>query len=147
MTAPPNRGGFALLVALLAIVIVTALMLATLLRTNQNAQITHAETLTQRAFAGAETALWEAATGVDIRRLRAEPLGTATVLRTKLGELTTNVTVIKVDTSVVWIVADATVRDGRDQAQHRLGLSATMAVDTTDTRLHPIQERGLVDLF
>ena len=142
-----NRDGFALLVALLAIVITTALTLATLLRTDQNAQVARVETLTQRAFAGAETALWEAVASTDIRQLRAEWPGTVAVSEIDHGDLATNVIVTKIDTATIWIVADAVVRKGRDQAHHKLGLSATIMTDTMDTRLYPVSYRGWVDLF
>jgi hypothetical protein len=147
MAAPVNRNGFALLIALLAIVIVTALMLGTLLRTNQDTDVARAETLTQHAFAAAETALWDAVASADTRMLRMEPMGAITMSRISLGQLTTNVTVIKIDTAAIWIVSDAEIREGSEEAHHRIGLSATLAADTTDARLSPIHDHGWVELL
>lgn len=143
----PPRHGFALLIALLALALSTALLLAVTLRVDEDARVARGETLREHATGAAEQALWNAMTSTDPRSLRDEPVGTVTTSTSTMEGVTTTVTVTKVDTPLVWIVAGVTVRRGREMARRRVGVTAIVPRDTLYSPLRPIPGRAWVDLF
>ncbi|HXC25672.1 MAG TPA: hypothetical protein VNU46_07130 [Gemmatimonadaceae bacterium] len=141
------RPGFALLIALIAIALVTALLLGTALRTDQDARVARAETVQQRAFASADAALWQTLRSTNPALLRTEPIGTVIASEESTGGVTTHVWITRVDTTLVWLTTDAQVQRGAATAHHRLGLSAILPADPIKTRLYPTPGRAWVDLY
>ena len=131
----------------MAITLISALTAAIAFRVAEDAQVARAETLRQRAFVGAESALWAAAAIADVRTLRTAPIGAVATVGATLTDLTTTTIITKVDSTILWIVAIADVTRGRETAHHRLGMSLRMASDTADLTLYPIPTRAWTELF
>ena len=146
-TFPNDRRGFALLVALFAITLITALILATGLRTEQSATVANTEAVAYRALAAAEFALWQTVTTTDIQALEAEPIGATITSTTTTPTGTTRMWITRTDTTIVWLTVVTDIKHGVAAAHHRLGLSATIARASFGLTLRPIPGRAWVDLF
>jgi hypothetical protein len=147
LTARPDRRGFALVIVLLMMILGSALMFGAMNDSLVETETARAGAMRRQALVGAETAAWDALAHVDLPTLRHLPLGPAGSTSRVDGNLMLNATVEKVDTSVVWIVATATIHGGSLVARHRIGITALIPRDTTDLSLHPVPERAWVELF
>lgn len=147
MTGRHRRSGFALLIALAAILIGSALMLAALFRVQSDSALARSGTLRRIATVAAETAIWATVDHADARSLRAMPVGTVTRSVIIDGEITIAVTLTRTDTAFVWIVADASILRGAQRARHRVGITGALTRDTTRVELLPLAGRAWVDAF
>lgn len=142
-----NRKGFALLTALAALLIIAALITATTLRVDEDRRATRATTLGHHALAGAEDALWRTMTTANVNALRTNPVQTSSTTTTITGSLTQTVTVTKLDATLLWITARATVHHGPDSATHRVALWARLPPDITSPNLVPLMPGAWADLY
>ena len=142
-----HRQGFALFVTLAALLLAAAVMLAAVLRSNTDVHAARLATLRARAFVAAESALWTTSAATTAPSVRAMPIGGRARVQTDSADLSTLVTIVRVDTSMAWIVSAATVRRGNDIAYHRLGLSIRVSSDSTDHVAHELSDRGWAELF
>jgi hypothetical protein len=145
--AAPDRRGFVLILVLLMMILGSALMVGAI-----NGSLSETETasvgVTQRQLlVGAESEAWNALARADVAALRRLPLGLVGATSRIDGNVMLNATVEKVDTSIVWIVATATIHGGGSVARHRIGITALIPCDTADLSLHPVPERAWVELF
>lgn len=101
----------------------------------------------RQVLVGAESEAWNALANVDVPALRHLPVGAVGTSSGVAGNMMLNATVQKVDTSIVWIVATATIHGGNLVARHRIGITALIPRDTTDLSLHPVPGRAWVELF
>lgn len=142
-----GRRGFALVVVLLLMFLGCALIIGALTGSMWDAEAVHAETLQRQALVTAEAEAWNTLVSVDLPALRRLPLGPAVATNRLAGNIRLNATVEKVDTSIVWIVTTATIRQGGLVARHRIGVTALIPHDTTDLLLRPVPQRAWVELF
>lgn len=142
-----RRPGFALLIALAAILIGSALMMATFFRVQSDSALARSGTLRRIVDVAAERAIWTTVDNTDPRMLRALPIGTVIRSAATDGDATIAVTLTRTDTMFVWIVVDASILRGAQRARHRAGISVALARDTTRVRLLPLAARAWVDAF
>ena len=147
VTTRPDRRGFALLIVLLMMILGSALMFGAINSSLGETETANAGALQRQVLVGAESEAWNAMANADVATLRALPIGRVGAVSHVDGNIVLNATVEKVDTSIVWIVATATIRGGSLVAHHRIGITALIPHDTTDLILHPVQERAWVELF
>ncbi len=147
VTVRPDRRGFALVVVLLMMILGSALMFGAINGSLSETESASAGTIRRQVLVGAESEAWNALASADVRTLRHLPLGPVGAASRSDGNIVLNATVEKVDTSIVWIVATATIHGGSLVARHRIGITALIPHDTTDLSLHPVPERAWVELF
>lgn len=146
-TAKPDRRGFALVIVLLMMILGGALMLGAINGSLLETETARVGTMQRQVLVSAESEAWNTLANVNVPTLRHLPLGPAAATSRVDGNMALNAVVEKVDTSIVWIVATATIHGGRLVARHRIGITALIPHDTTDLSLHPVQERAWVELF
>jgi hypothetical protein len=142
-----RRNGFALLTTLLAVILVSALIAAAHLQIDESARATRAITLHHRVFANAEAALWKTFVSISPSLLRPAPIGLFSQTLSTVGPLTNKVTVTKIDSSLVWIVSETHLTEGREGVAHRIGLGALLPPDTIESRLTRLPQAAWVDLY
>jgi hypothetical protein len=147
VTVRPDRRGFALVIVLLMMILGSALMFGAINGALTDTETARAGTIQRQVMVGAESEAWNALTTTNVATLRHLPLGPVGVTSSVNGNIVLNATVEKVDTSIVWIVATATVHGGSLVARHRIGITALIPHDTTDLSLHPVPKRAWVELF
>jgi Tfp pilus assembly protein PilX len=143
----PNRHGFALLIVMVLMAVGSALMVAVINDSIAEDQTARMGTMQRRALVAAESGVWTALGNLVAPAMRAAPLGLVATTTLRTGDMTLIVTVEKVDTSNVWVVASATIQRSGIVARHRVGLSALIPRDTTDLALRPVPERAWAELF
>lgn len=142
-----DRRGFVLIIVVLLTALGGILVMGLLNGSAGDAALARLETMQRRVLSGAESAAWGAFTGADASALRHRPPGPVSVVTRVMGDMTLIASVDKADTSVIWIVATATIQRGRRIARHRIGITALIPHDTTDLTLHLVPERAWVELF
>ena len=142
-----NRPGFALVTVMLLMAAGSALMLVTVNASIAESETARTSTLRRRALASSESGAWIMLAALNAAMLRGAPIGTRIVSATTDGNTSVTTTVEKVDTTIVWIVSTATIRQGSTVGRHRVGLSAVIPRDTMDLTLHPMPERAWAELF
>ncbi|MGI8509011.1 MAG: hypothetical protein ACR2MQ_06770 [Gemmatimonadaceae bacterium] len=147
MTADDRRPGFALLIVLAAILMASALVLATLFRVQSDSAIARSGTLRRIAVVAAESAIWTTVDNTDAATLRALPIGAVKTSSALDGDTTITVTLTRTDTTFVWIVADASILRGAQRARHRVGITVALARDTTRVKPLPLAGRAWVEAF
>jgi hypothetical protein len=145
--ATPDRRGFALILVLLMMILGSALMVGAINASLSDTETASVGTMQRQLLVGAESAAWDALVTADVPALRHLPLGLVGAASRIDGNVTLNATVEKVDTSIVWIVATATIHGGGSVARHRIGITALIPHDTADLSLRPVPERAWVELF
>lgn len=143
----PDRRGFALLIVLVVMILGSALIFGAMNGSLSETELSAAGTMQRQVLVGAESEAWNTLTGIDVPTLRHLPLGPVGAISRTDGNILLNAMVEKVDTSIVWIVATATIHGGNLVARHRIGITALIPHDTTDLSLHPVPERAWVELF
>jgi hypothetical protein len=147
MRSGRKRAGVALVLALVAVVVVTALMVAMTYRVRLDTSIAMGSSLRRQAMVGAESAVWSTLSSASAASIRLAPIGTVRKSVTSSGEGSTTVMLTRTDTSHVWIVADVTVLRGRLRARYRTGMSAVVSEDTIRTGLVPLDRRPWLESF
>lgn len=142
-----NRTGFALLIAMAAVLIASALTLATLFRVQSDSVIARSGTLRRLAAVATESAVWMTVDTANATTLRTLPSGTATRSTITDASSTISVTLTRTDTAFVWIVADVSILRGVLRARHRAAVTVVLPRDTTLTHLMPLPGRAWVESF
>jgi len=143
-----NRRGFTLIVVMLLMAVGTVLMFSAIDGSLAESETARTGTLRRRVLVASESELWTTLRAASVPALRTAPLGPVTATTTLADGVTLIATVDKVDTTVVWIVATATIhRAGVAVARHRVGMSALIPRDVADIALHPVPERAWAELF
>ena len=145
--AKPDRRGFALVVVLLMMILGSALIFGAINGSLLETETATVGTMQRQVLVSAESEAWNTLANVNVPTLRHLPLGPAEATGRVDGNMVLNAAVEKVDTSIVWIVATATIHRGSLVARHRIGITALIPHDTTDLSLHPVPERAWVELF
>ena len=122
-----QRRGVALLIALLALLLIGALVSATLLRVQSDARLARDAMARKRAEAGAERMIRITLATTSSAIMRARPIGARTTSTDLTDGVTTIVNVVRTDSTLAWIVATASAPSVRGSARAQLGASATIA--------------------
>lgn len=122
-----QRRGVALLIALLALVLIGALVAATLLRVQSDARLARDAMARTRAEAAAERMVRITLATTTSATIRALPIGAGTTSTDFTNGVTTVVTVVRTDSALAWIDATASAPSVRGTARARLGASASIA--------------------
>jgi len=142
-----RRRGFALVVALAAVALTSALVLSTALRSAEDARAGRRAALQLLARDAAEQGVWAMLVGADPRAVRDAPVGSvAATARSDIGGRT-DVRMVRVDSVHVWIVATARYARGDERAGDRLALSAVLSEETGALRLAPLSGPAWVPLY
>ncbi|MGI8547404.1 MAG: hypothetical protein ACR2M1_08710 [Gemmatimonadaceae bacterium] len=147
MSAIRGRNGFALLIALAAILIASALMLAAQYSVQSDITLSRAGTLRRLAAVASETAAWNAVENITAAIVRGDSIGSVRKSIVVNGSDTTTVVLIKTDTTFAWLVADASILRGSQRARHRVGVTLVIPRDTMRMTLVPIAGRAWVEAF
>ena len=142
-----RRPGFALAIALLAVVLVAALLASLFFAVNQETRIGSAMANRDEALAAAETAIQ-----TTLRHLESEsldqPLGTAETRPIPSGRLHSIVYVTRLDSSLFWLVAAVTTDRNAGASTRRIGVLATASQRQDDSiRIVRVTRRGWSELY
>jgi Tfp pilus assembly protein PilV len=133
-----QRRGVALLIALLALLLIGALVSATLLRVQSDARHARDAMARTRAEAAAERMIRITLATTSSATLRALPVGTSTTSTDLTNGVTTVVTVVRTDSTLAWIDATASAPSVRGSARARLGASASIvSIGSASLRILP----------
>ena len=134
MTEARARGGFALVLSILAVVLVGALIVATQVAVGLEHAVSHTAIHRQRAFAASELALWTAVTEWDAANAALPPGSWRTrVVRGAADSAT--VTTVRLGERLYWVVAEAAVGDAR----RRTAVNVRIAEDSSGPRVEPVR--------
>lgn len=122
-----DRRGIALFLALVALLVIGALVSATLLRVQGDVRIAREGMARRRAEVAAERVLRLALAGPSSATVRALPIGGAITSTDVTDGVTTSLVIVRVDTTLAWLDATATTPSVRGVAHARLGASAVLS--------------------
>ena len=140
MTDQSARRGVALVLAVLAVVVIGALIIATHVAVGLEHRMAAAAMARQRALAVAEHALWGSVAGWDASLALLLP-GAAAVKVVHAAGDSAIITTVRLNEHVYWLVAEAAVGDAR----RRTGVNVRVLDDSAGTRAGPVI-RSWVDL-
>ena len=126
MSMRPRRG-VALLVALVALVLIGALVTATLFRVQSDARLAREAFARRHAEAAAERTLRLGVTTTSSATVRALRIGGEIASTNISNGVTTVLTTVRVDSSLAWLVASSSAPSVRGTARAQLGVSARIA--------------------
>lgn len=138
MTDRSRPAGFALVLAILGVVLVGALIVATHVAVGLEHRAAAAGVDRQRAFAMSEYALWSAVAVWDPANA-ALPPGSATSRVVRAAGDSAKLTVIRLNDEIFWLVADARV----GEARRRTGISVRAITDSAGVRYEPLRRSWL----
>ncbi|MBA3580194.1 MAG: hypothetical protein H0W42_09445 [Gemmatimonadaceae bacterium] len=144
MTEQPARDGFALLLAILAVVVAGALIVATHAAVNLEHLRASATINRQRAFAASEHALWSSIANWDSTNDLLRPGGSKTATLKSGGDSAT-ITTIRLNQSVYWLTAEAEAGDPVRRARRRTGVNVRVTPDSAGQYASPLP-RAWVEL-
>lgn len=132
------RRGVALLIALLALLLIGALVSATLFRVQSDVRTARDGMARRRAEAGAERMIRITLAATSSATMRALPIGAATTFTDLTNGVSTIVTAVRTDSTLAWVVATATAPSVRGSARAQFGVSASIApVGSASLRILP----------
>ncbi|MGI9139494.1 MAG: hypothetical protein ACR2GJ_00085 [Gemmatimonadaceae bacterium] len=144
MTEQPARNGFALLLAILAVVVAGALIVATHAAVNLEHLGAAATIDRQRAFAASEHALWSSVANWDPSN-DLLPSGGSQTVTLRAGRDSATITTVRLNERLYWLAAEAELGDPVRRARRRTGVNVHVASDSTGVRVTPLQ-RSWADL-
>ncbi len=133
-----KRGGFALLLSILGLVLVGALIIATHLAVSLEHKVAAAGVDRQRAFAMSEYALWSAVAEWDAAN-SALPPGASSRRIIRATRDSAELTVLRLNEQLYWLLADARVGGAR----RRTGVNVRAVTDSTGTHYEAIRRSWL----
>lgn len=137
MTDRPRRDGFALLLAILAVVIAGALIVATHAAVRLDHGVAAAALARHRAFAASEHGLWFSVANWDPANSNLPPGGARrTVIRAAADSAI--VTTVRLNHELYWLSADAWVGDPTRRARRRTGINVRATFDSSGAHVAPI---------
>jgi Tfp pilus assembly protein PilX len=142
-----RRRGFALAIALLAVVLIAALLAALFFAVNEETRTGSAIASRDDALAAAETAITNS---LDQLRTGAldQSVGTVTTLGQSAGGLSSIVYVTRLDSTLFWLVAAVTSEGNTSEGTRRIGVLATASERQDDSiRIVHMTRRGWSELY
>ena len=140
MSDRPAPKGFALVLAVLAVVVAGALIVATHVAVTLEHRMATAAFARQRAFSAAEHALWKSVAEWDPSHSSLVPGGAVAKVVHSAGD-SAILTTVRLNDQAYWLVAEAAVGDAR----RRTGVNVVAVVDSAGARFRPLT-RSWVDL-
>lgn len=140
MTRQRARRGYVLVLAILALVVVGGLIVATHVAVNLEHSMAAAAVNRQRAFAASEHGLWTSVSEWGAANFTLAPGGATTKVVRVLRDSAV-VTIVRLNDRLYWVVADAAVGDAR----RRTAVNVRVIVDSTGSRVEPVR-RSWVEL-
>lgn len=140
MTDGSERTGFALILAVLAVVVAGALIVATHVAVTLEHRMATAAVARQRAFAASEHALWKSVAEWDPSYSTLAP-GAAVARVIHAAGDSAIITTVRLNEHTYWLVAEAAV----GEARRRTGANVVAVTDSTGARFRPVA-RSWVDL-
>lgn len=146
-TRPSDRVGFAVVAALLALVLIAALVSGVFVATNEEARIGAASADRQRALSAAESSIEVTIAGLPASGI--DPaVGETGTTAMESGGIQVRVYVTRLDSSLFWIVAEASVGARRSGVARRIGAVVGAQKSPGDSiRIDRIEERWWSELF
>jgi Tfp pilus assembly protein PilX len=143
-----HRSGFALVAALLAVVLIGALVAGAMFATTEETKVGATAVARDVALMAAETAMASAATSVAESLL--QPIGLAGTT-SRVAEISGRIVTIystRLDSTTYWFVAESAADASHAGAQRRVGIfvKAHMEPDSSIS-ITPISERAWSELF
>lgn len=132
-----RRDGFALLLAILGVVIAGALIIATHAAVRLDHSVAVAALLRQRAFAASEHGLWHSLANWNPAGF-ALPVGGVSKVVVPAGGDSATVTIVRLSGEIYWVVAEAEVGDGSRSARRRTAVNVRASADSTGVRAAPL---------
>lgn len=140
MSDPFPRKGFALVLAVLAVVVAGALIVATHVAVTLEHRMATAAVARQRAFAATEHALWKSVAEWDPSHSTLAPGAAVARVVHSAGD-SAIITTVRLNERMYWLVAEAAVGDAR----RRTGANVVVVSDSTGAVFRPLT-RSWVDL-
>lgn len=140
MTDRSARRGFALVLAVLAVVVAGALIVATHVAVTLEHRTATAAVARQRALAAAERALWGSVAEWDESHLTLAPGAAVARVVVAAGDSAT-ITTVRLSEQMYWLIAEAAVGDAR----RRTGVNVLAFTDSIGAHVRPVI-RSWVDL-
>lgn len=142
-----RRAGFALAIALLAVVLIAALLAALFFAVNEETRTGSATARRNDALAAAETAI-----NAGLAQLRTEALdqrvGAVETRSLPAGGLSSVVYVTRLDSSLFWLVASVASDRNAGVSTRRIGVLATASQRQDDSiRIVRVTRRGWSELY
>lgn len=137
-----ERSGFVLFLAILAVVVVGALIVATHAAVRLEQAVTAATIDRQRAFAAAEHALWSSVASWNPANSALPPRAASTEVIRAAGD-SAIITTVRVNGAVYWLVAEAQVGDQTRRVRRRTGINVRVVTDSAGTRYEPVRRSWL----
>ena len=144
MTEQPARDGFALLLAILAVVVAGALIVATHAAVNLEHMGATATIHRQRAFAASEHALWSSIANWDTSN-DLLPLGGSKTVTLRDGGDSATISTLRLNRWLYWVTAEAEVGDPVRRARRRTGVNVRVTSDSAGQYVSPLP-RAWVEL-
>jgi hypothetical protein len=143
--APAKRPGFALVFTLVAIVLISALITATMFRVTETTYLAKLSTLHLHATAEAERQLWLTMSSPTTLALTTAPIGSVSTTAATTPTTTSTITITKMDSATLWLTATTTVQRNHLHATRHVALSAH--ISPPGQPLRPILGPAWVDLY
>jgi len=145
VTEQPARDGFALLLAILAVVVAGALIVATHAAVNLEHMGATATIHRQRAFAASEHALWSSIANWDATN-NLLPLGGSKTVTMRDGGDSATISTVRLSRWLYWVTAEAEVGDPVRRARRRTGVNVRVISNSAGLQAAPVP-RSWGDLY
>ena len=122
-----QRRGVALLLALIALLLIGALVVATLFQVQSDARAAGDAMARRRAEVAAERVLRTTIAATSSAAMRALPIGGVRTSTDLTNGVTTILTAVRTDSTLAWLTASASAPSVRGTARAQLGVSASIA--------------------
>ncbi len=126
------------MLAVLAVVIVGALIIATHAAVSLEHRVGSAAINRQRAFAASEYGLWSSVANWDAANSALEP-GAATRKVVQAGADSAIITTVRLNAELYWLVADAVAGDPERGARRRTAINLHVTTDSAGTHVTPVR--------
>lgn len=143
-----HRRGFALVAALLAILLIGALVTGAMLATTEETRAGATGVSRELALMAAESAVTALVSEASMMRPNEVGLGGAVSESTQISGRTVTLYLTRLDSTLYWVVAEAAADPRRSGARRRIGMLVTSEVRSNGTTsISPISERAWSELF
>ncbi|MEO6331842.1 MAG: hypothetical protein ABIV11_06295 [Gemmatimonadaceae bacterium] len=132
-----RRRGFALVLAILAVVLIGALIVATHAAVQLEHRVAASAIDRHRAFAASEYALWSAVAGWDGANASL-PVGGWNMRTVRVAGDSASIATVRLNGAVFWVAAEAKVGDPERRARRRTAVNVRVSVDSAGPVVTPV---------
>lgn len=146
------RAAFALLAALISVVLLGALIVGAVIATTEETRTSASSALGARALAAAESAVERAIVGWVQAQAESLAIGQRASQEAPVGDVPVTMTLIRLDSSVFWVVGEALAGgepgEPGPSVRRRIGILVRRATDSAGrVTIFRFEERPWVELF